>query len=922
MNTSLLLDLYKSTNGGLDIITELFPNIGESLNNPKKAFRLRSDERTPSAYLYPPRDGEDCWHVKDYGMCEGGGYFSPIDLYMWIHGYGKGDFRMALEELAERYGIQETLSKTVNKPIIETRDATPEEKGSMPVVDFFAGCGGIDLSCWGAGVKTEHLETYGWCAVKEVRIVYGKKVTVRKPTDAYPIFAQKCCYTDEHGQPQVFYKVYEPNNPDKAHRFLISGKKPKDGNYIYGLDVVRKVYNEGGEKKLPVLLIVSGGSDAISALVAGYYSVWLDSEVKGLSDYDFNVLKKYAERIVNIPDIDSTGINAGVQMALRHPEIYTAWLKESDMGGLHDNRGRIRKDLRDYCQLHPQKSAMDQLVNRAKTAKFWSISEKQNGVKTYEISRTSLDYFFELNGFFTIKDETQSDPMYVRIQGIKVQHVTHKAISSFLKDWMECQGLPTALRDKVLRSRDLPTAHMSTLRERDDLDFRKATDTAQYFHFRNCWVSVTAEGITRHSYNESADHYVWEENIIEHDYREMSKMFTVTTNEDGTYHVDINANMEQSNFMKFVVNASRLYWRKTDEEQLPLTDEEDAEENLSLVSKIDNVGYLLYNQKFQSEAYATICLDSTMTENSDDCNGRSGKSFYVDAISTMRKRFKIDAGNTSFREPRFLFDGVTGDTDIVFIDECPNKFNYNFIYGMVTGDFRVEEKNRHSYVIPFKQSPKFVLATNYVLSRHDPSTEGRIWPLPFSDFYHVKTSKNDYRETRTIRDDFGMELLGVEYSEHNWQLDIAFMLQCVQFHLSLSKGQRRILSSLKHIERREQLMLVGKDFKQWADDYFCEGSGNTDTMIKVDTVLADFNNETKFNWSPRTLKKHLTEYCLYSDHLHCLNPASITNKEKDGEQWRQRDENGNPKYYYYVQSEKEFLANLKPKDPEEPELPF
>ena len=922
MNKIQVSNLYRNTSGGLEIIAELFPNIGDSVNNTKKAFRLRSDERTPSAYLYPPKDGDDCWHVKDYGMGDGGGYFSPIDLYMWVHGYGKGDFRLALEELAERYGVQETLSKSVNKPDIEQRDATAEEVGSAPKVELFEGIGNVDLSCWGAGVKAEHLETYGWCAVKEVRIVYGDKMTIRKPTDTYPIFAQRCNYTDVQGQLQAFYKVYEPKNPDKAHRFLISGKKPKDGNYIYGLDAVRKVYNEGGEKKLPLLLIVSGGSDAISALSAGYYAVWLDSEVKGLTDYDLSILKKYAERIVNIPDIDSTGIRAGERMALEHLDISTAWLTQEDMGGLHDERGRVRKDLRDFRRLHPQKSAMDQLVARAKSAKFWSVQEKQNGGKVYEISRTSLDYFLELNGFFTIKDETQSDPVYVRIQGIKVQRVTHKAIASFLKGWMEKHGLPAALQDRVLRSRDLPTAHMSTLRERDDLDFSKATSTSQYFFFRNCWVEVTAESIIRHSYNESAGHYVWEENIIEHDYREMPKMFTVTTDEEGTYRVDVNADKEVSNFMKFVMNASRIYWRKTDEGQLPLTDEEKAEEDLNVVSKIGNVGYLLYNQKSQSEAYATICLDSTMTENSDDCNGRSGKSFYVNAILTMRKHFKIDAGNTSFREPRFLFDGVTNDTDIVFIDECSNKFDYNFIYGMVTGDFRVEEKNRHSYVIPFTQSPKFVLATNYVLSRHDPSTEGRIWQLPFSDYYHVKTPNNDYQETRTIRDDFGMELMGTEYSEHDWQLDFAFMLQCVQFHLSLPKGKRRILPPLNRIERREQLVSVGKDFKQWADDYFSEESGNVDTMIKVEKVLADFTNETKFVWIPRILKQHLTEYCKFADHLHCLNPASITKKEKDGEQWRQRDENSNLKYYYYVQSEKEFLANQKPMEPEEPELPF
>ena len=277
------------------------------------------------------------------------------------------------------------------------------------------------------------------------------------------------------------------------------------------------------------------------------------------------------------------------------------------------------------------------------------------------------------------------------------------------------------------------------LRERDDLDFSRATATTQRFYFRNCWVEISAEKIVTHRYSESDGHYVWQDSIIEHDYRPMPDMFTVTTDEEGRYSVEIAENVALSNLLRFLANSSRLYWRKQDEGGQDLTDDEVAEENLSLTSKLANYGYLLYGHKSESEAWATICMDSTMAENVDECNGRSGKSFYVNAAATMAKTFKIDAGTTSFRDPRFIFDGVTEDTSLVFIDECPRKFNYNFIYGMVSGDFRVEEKNRHSFVIPFAQSPKFVLATNFTLSRHDPSTEGRIWPLPFSDFYHVKT---------------------------------------------------------------------------------------------------------------------------------------------------------------------------------------
>ena len=719
----LLQRVYDATHSGLDIITDLLSAVDDAVINNKKAFRLRPGERTPSAHLYPPDQKRPYWHVKDYGMGEGGGYFSPIDLYMWERGYCQDKFRMALEELAERNGVQEMLSGSNNMPIIERREAHPDEKGAMPRIKLFEGLGGIELGCWGANVKAEHLETYGWKAVSEVAITYGDKVTVRKPTPTYPIFAQQCNYVDGLGQPQTFYKVYEPRNPDKAHRFLIVGKKPQQ-NYIYGLQAVRQRFQEQGEEKLPVLLLVSGGSDAVCALSYGYLAVWLDSETKGLGDDDYALLMKYTKWLVSIPDIDATGVKAGRRLALTQLGIHTAWISQGDMGGLHDNRGRACKDLRDYIRLHPSKKAMDTLVNRAVKAKFWTTRENKLGQKEYSLSRTSLDYFLELNGFYTLKDESRKEPVYIRIDGIQVCQVTAKAIVAFLKQWMEQQGLPKALQDKVLRSRDLPTANASTLRERDDLDFRKATASSQYFHFRNCWVEVTAENIVTHRYTDPADHYVWESSIIPHDYRKMPDLFTVGKDEDGHYVVVPTEGVKLSNFFSFLVNTARLHWRKADEGGEELTREEQADEHLCLTSRLANLGYLLCTNKSESEAWATICMDSTMAENVDECNGRSGKSFYLNAVARMVKTFSIDAGTTSFKDPRFLFDGVTSDTSLVFIDECPRKFNYNFIYGMVSGDFRVEEKNRHSFVIPFAQSPKFALATNFTLSRHDPRPKG------------------------------------------------------------------------------------------------------------------------------------------------------------------------------------------------------
>lgn len=135
METSNLLQrVYDATRDGLDIIRDIV-DVDDAVINSKKAFRLRKDERTPSAYLYPPRGGGDCWHVHDFGMGDGEGHFSPIDLYMRDRGYTQAQFTLAVHELAERYGVRDTLQQAVNKPILEQRPALAEEVGQPPRVE-------------------------------------------------------------------------------------------------------------------------------------------------------------------------------------------------------------------------------------------------------------------------------------------------------------------------------------------------------------------------------------------------------------------------------------------------------------------------------------------------------------------------------------------------------------------------------------------------------------------------------------------------------------------------------------------------------------------------------------------------------------------------------------------------------------------
>lgn len=917
-STELLQKIYDASDHGLDIITDIFPE-AVSADGKKKKFRLRTGEKTPSACLKDPSGTVDYYRVIDYGGGSGERCFSPIDIYMRDKGYTQHQFTLALHELMEKYNVSEELRKNVNKPDITSRDATESEIGQPPRLNIKSTFTNDDLAAWGPRVKAEHLKELGWASVASVETTKDRVTTIKKATEHYPIFVETCDYIDEQGIVRQFQKVYEPKNFNKAFRFFTIGSVPQ--HYIFGLSALRKKFKERGEEKLPEVVIVSGGSDAANCLSMGYQPVWLSSETADLTDEQFMQLQKYARRVVLVPDIDATGRKAAQRLALRFPQLYIAWLTPEDMGRLHDNRHRARKDLKDFIQLHPHRDDMKRLIDRAVCTLYWMKMEDKEGNTQYTILPARLNYYLAMNGFYTLRDDTRKEPLYIAIDGAIVRRVVAKTIVNFLIGQAKRDGLDEALQNKLLRCRDLPTDHVSHLEERDDLDFTKCTAESQLFFFRNGWTEVTAEDIKLRRYSDLDGSYVWEDTIIDHDYRQMAPMFKAERLDDGGYSIDIPS-QPLSKFFQIIINTSRLHWRKADEGGLTLTDEEQREEHQCLASKLACIGYLLFGYKSESEAWAPICQDSKLAESEDECNGGSGKSLFLKAVSRLLRMFYIDAHVPSIVDNRFLFDGVTEDTDLIIVDECDRRLNFDFFFGRITGDLKGEEKGNHPFQIPFSRSPKIAFATNYVLKKHDASTERRIWPQVFSDYYHEATRLNDYRESRSIRDDLGCNLMGSEYTEQDWQADIAFMLQCLQFYLSLPKGERRIMPPLGRIGLREQMAAVGKDFKSWADEFFAEDGDNLDCELKAEDMLAAFNAETRYGWSPKKFAQHLKAYCDMAPHIHCLNPASKTGKKKDGERWQKREGNGSNKTLYYIMSESKFLLESSHSEPEEQAIVF
>lgn len=916
-----ITSLYDATNQGLDIIRDFVPQATENKN-----FSYRTDDKHPSARLYSPREGRAYWVVKDFGENGDVSIFSPIDIFMREKNIPQSDFHLAVQMLAEQYGVVDQFDNSKNRPRIETRHVFAGEHDGDHPFQLKDSISESEARVWGRNVKPEHLADLGWSAVEWIGTVKDGKVTVRYSTDSYPIFIQQNPYIDNQGNEHQFYKVYQPFCSDASWRFYSIGHKPQD--YIFGLDALKRAYNLNNQQPLDKILLTSGGSDGVNCRAMGVQPVWLNSETASLTPEMYKLLKKYARTIYLCFDADDTGISTAKQMALQYPDIRVIWLPRDILGSLHDRRGKARKDLKDYLQIRPSLHDFNLLFQKALAAKFWieteKVSKDGNITKSYGISPTGLCYFLGLHGYATLADDQHDRPHYIKVDGRMVENVLPKNIRNFLNQWCADNALPVGVQNQVRRSKDLPNKETSNLRELN-LNFASGTAQKQIIYFRNCWVEVSAQGIVSHQLKEqnSLNTYVWRNKVLAHDYIEHKAMFVTEEHEDGTIGVKMTEDA-CSDALTYLRNTSRLHWRQTDEQNTPLTPEQQSEEEQCLAAKLACIGYYLHNYRDPSFALAAILQDSFLAEDERQANGRSGKSVFMEFLMKLTNAFFIEARNPDIVKDKFLYDGVTEGTDLIVVDECARNLAFSHFFGKITGPFRYEEKGGHPIVIPADKAPKMIFATNYVIRNLDSSTEARLWPQVFSDYYHQMAHNNDYKENRSVRDDFGYKLFDSDYPEERWQADIAFAMQCLQFYLSLPAERRKIMPPMANIERRTQLASIGKRFEEWASDYYQPNGGHLDVTEDYDCVIADYRKETADNSiSPKTFTQKVKEFCNYAEHIHCYNPAQYTENKEDGGRIRERMEgNANKKVAkIHVRSKQWLEENLSIVQPmQQPDL--
>lgn len=945
-----ITDLYNATRDGLDIILDYYPQAAECVNEPKKKFKRRQDETDASACL---RKFGDCYKVTDFG--DTATAMSPIDICMSEEGIG---FREAVVKLAGRFGVKDELNREVNKPEIKRRPANPDEREGSRFFELEERFTAEQLAVLGPNVRQEDTDFLHWHVAKSISYVKDRVVTTKYTTPTYPILMRECVLDNPTSDGvKSFFKIYEPLNCDKQFRFSYTPEGVKPRKYINGLAELRHAYvewnkdeeraflsepmNEGKPyvmKKLPEAFICSGERDALCCKAHGYFPLWFNSETYHPDAQEIRTIYKYVEVLYNIPDIDATGIRKGTELALEYTDIVTVWLP-TWLGTYRDRRGKPRKDLRDFVDVRPTKQDFRNLLSLAMPAKFWQEKwSERSKAMTYTINTSFLHYFLSLNGFYTLKDDNSDEACYIRRSGMIVQRIRARDIMTFLKEYARKRFLPVEIRNLIL---DSPRTGESTLSQLDevDLNFDSYTPDSQYIFFQNDTWRITSKGIEPLGKVTGDGHYVWADNVLPHQAKLLPPMFRWTheTTAEGEDRFDIEVTDTSSCFFSYLINTSRVHWRKELEELWAdrsideaeayraahkfdiagpvLTAAEVAEQKQNLLNKIYCIGYQLHQYKSPSRAWAIYAMDNKVGDE-DECNGRSGKSFFFTAFHLFMNTVKLSGRNPKLLDNPHVFDQVNKHTRFVYVDDCDRYLPMSQFYDIITGGMTVNPKNNRSFYLDFETSPKMGFSTNYVPKEFTPSTSARLLYMVFSDYYHQKTEENDYLESRSIYDDFGHNLMkNSDYTEEMWNADFNFFAQCLAFYLKVVEKNVKIQPPMGNILMRKAKADMGASFEDWAYTYFAKDGEHVNIPLVRKNVFQDFLDDTKTNktfWTMQRFTRALKGFVKVCDYMADFNPADMLNES--GRFQRRIDDKTEDMIYLRTYTEEGDFAPIKDTD--------
>lgn len=923
-------DVLAQTNGGLDVILYYYPQAQDVVDKKKSHFKAHP-EKTASARCTLTDSG--AWVVTDFGDDQ-----TPRNAIEIVRKEEKGcsQFKDALEFIVNKWNLK--IEGHTNRSAKADISKKPADKGLIDgtfIPEIRKDDAGkplfseLELEVLGPFITPEDCLALNFYPLKAYHRIKDREDICISSREDYPIFM-----IDE-GE---FKKIYQPLSPDKAFRFSYAGTRPKE--YVFGLDYIRKAYQEGVEAweneysdqppekqpapyKIPQIFLCMGDRDALNvfSLDKDYYVIWLNSESQTLSGKVYSELMNMTDHLYQVPDLDATGVKHGIKQALKYLDLKTIWLPKQ-LQHFRDFRGNKCKDVTDFVKRwNPDRVRREfkGLIYTAMHARFWDILMISKGEKEYPKLKFNPEYFFyflNLSGIYHFPIKADKD-IFIRIENhivseIEVLARIKKEVKNFLRQRKEGVDVLNLVNTTPYMS-EASLGGLSYPEESyipRDLNFKDNGYDHQLLFFEDKVWKITKDEITESKTDEYTN-VVWAEKVITRKVKQLPDFFKVTTRqfENGEREYDIvipgdpslkggtqGGNKQHSClYLNYLIQTSRIHWRKELEVKLDDMPEEEA---------------AAYREKYK------FAIDGPNLDEEEIYEQKMHLINKIYALGYLMHRYK----DSSRQWAVFTMDNRESSTGESFggtgkslYMQSPTHFmKWEYLNGknkkLTQNPHVFENITEHTdYVLvdDADQYFDFDFFYNAITGHTEVNPKGtKSTKIPYdkSPKFGFSTNhtlrKNDEATQRrvlyTVFSDYFHENESGEYREsrtpltdigqrlfddfddEEWNRFINFMAQCVKFYL----GHSKINPPMGNVRKRSLRALATEGFMNWADFYFL-GDGESDTSkldqeVSKDDAFKDYID--KSNSTKPTMNTFTARIKAWcSYHEFVLNPEDRCN---------------------------------------------
>lgn len=460
------------------------------------------------------------------------------------------------------------------------------------------------------------------------------------------------------------------------------------------------------------------------------------------------------------------------------------------------------------------------------TTLFWYVTE-QVDKGTGEVKEKhcfdhdGLAWFMANNGFRKLKLGDKGY-QFVRINGNLVEALEPDELNGFIIEYLQ-QHVATN-KDGIydMSSIDDPLRDVRRMYMRGINNYSKPaiysalpaiqpkflrdTETHTYLYFKNGFVEITKETITLKDYSQ-LNANIWSKQKKDFDIKILPE-----------------SEIDQSDTWRFLSLAIVGKGPAT------------AEDEQKLLSATTSLGYLIDTHKDPTNSKAVILCDKELNKTGRDSHGGSGKSIVGNQfLSRMVNRCLMDGKDFDFKNP-YPYETLRADHKLIVYNDVDKKFPFVKLFHKITENLEYKKKYVDAIEIPFEDSPKHVIISNFSIEGEGSSFRRRQQFIEFSNYFN---------DEHTPKDEFNHRLF-IDWDEDEWNRFYNTMFICVQNF----KRNGLVPFPSGNIKLNKLYQTTGEVFVDWMDTKYIRTDDNPQPIyydVKLDRaqVFTTFREECR-----------------------------------------------------------------------------